>query len=453
MLAHDIIRKKRDGLALTDRQIAFFVSEFVKGRLPESQMAAFLMAVYFKGMSPPECLALTLAMAGSGETADLSSIPGFTVDKHSTGGVGDKTTLVLAPLVAACGVFVPKMTGGELGHTGGTVDKLASIPGLRVELTQRQFVETARRVGFSLLAQTDRLAPADKSIYALRNATATVESIPLIAASIMSKKLAAGADGIVLDVKTGPGAFTRTLDQSLELARTMVDIGVAAGKKMAAVVTGMSQPLGMAIGNALEVREAIDALDGRGPEDLMALVMELGGRMLCMAGAAGSTGEARRILERNLAEKKGLDRLRRFIRAQGGNPGVVDDPDRICRAAVKVALESPAAGYVHRIDALEAGLASKILGAGRRHRDDILDPSIGIVLRKKVGDRVARGEPLAVLHSDGDGEKLRPAAARLAGAFSVGDGPVERPRLFFARIDPAGEKILDARDDGRDPLT
>lgn len=326
MNAYEVIKKKRDGLELLREEIDFLVSGFVKGRVPDYQMAAFLMAVYYRGMSMRECCDLTMAMAESGEIVDLSKINGFHIDKHSTGGVGDKTSLVLAPLVAASGGIVAKMSGRELGHTGGTVDKLESIPGMQVELSKDKFVEIVNDIHVSLIAQTASLAPADKQIYALRNVTATVDSIPLIASSIMSKKLAAGADGIVLDVKTGAGAFMQKYEDAVELAKTMVYIGRCAGKKVVALITGMEQPLGYAIGNAVEVQEAIDTLNGGGPQDLVDLVLELGSMMLVTSGAVSSGATARRLLQTSLAQKKGLKKLAELIKAQGGNPDVIKNP-------------------------------------------------------------------------------------------------------------------------------
>ena len=361
MNLYELIKKKRDGLELSKKEIGFLIDGFVNGQIPDYQMTAFLMAVYFKGMSDRECVELTMAMANSGDQVDLSAIQGFKVDKHSTGGVGDKTTLVLAPLVAASGGIVAKMTGRELGHTGGTVDKLESIPGLQVELTRDKFAEIVNDVHVSVIAQTASLAPADRQIYALRNVTATVDAIPLIASSIMSKKLAAGSDGIVLDVKTGRGAFTTSYEKALHLAKTMVDIGEGAGRRMVAWITGMEQPLGYAVGNAVEVREAIDTLRGRGPRDLVDLIMELGSDMLLISGIVSSRNKAKSRIADNLANQKGLKRLVDLIVAQGGDPSVVDNPDLLPQPNAKIEVKSETPGYVSAIDALEVGLASKIL--------------------------------------------------------------------------------------------
>jgi len=434
MNAYELIKKKRDGFELGRAEIDFLVNGFVDGRVPDYQMAAFLMAVYYKGMSTEECCELTLAMAQSGEIVDLSGIKGFHIDKHSTGGVGDKTTLVLGPLVAASGGIVAKMSGRELGHTGGTIDKLESIPGMQVELSKDQFVGIVNDIHVSLIAQTASLAPADRQIYALRNVTATVDSIPLIASSIMSKKIAAGTDGIVLDVKTGAGAFMQKYEDAVALAKTMVTIGERAGKKVVALITGMEQPLGFAIGNAIEVKEAIDTLSGSGPQDLVDLVLELGSLMLVTSGTVSSDATARRMLKTNLAQKKGLQKLAELIKAQGGNPGVIKNPDLLPQPATRIEINAGAAGFVEKIDALQVGLAAKILGAGRKIKTDPVDLSTGILLKKKVGDRVQKGEPLAIFYSDGDRHKFDPAKAKFLNAVNIGDRPVDCPRLFYARI-------------------
>ena len=434
MITYELIKKKRDGLELSKAEIGFFVDGYVDGRIPDYQMAAFLMAVYFRGMSNRECLDLTMCMLESGERIDLSPVAGFKVDKHSTGGVGDTTTLVLAPLVAACGGTVAKMTGRELGHTGGTVDKLEAIPGMQMEMSKERFIHIANTVGVSLISQSNELAPADKKIYALRNVTATVESIPLIASSIMSKKLAAGADGIVLDVKTGAGSFMRRYEDAVDLARTMVSIGQNAGKKMVALITGMEQPLGYAIGNAVEMREAIDTLDGAGPPDLVDLVLELGSHMLMMSAMAPSLSAARKILQNNIDNKNALQKLGEFIQAQGGDPGIIKDPTRLPQSPEKIEIKSERSGYVEKLDALQVGMTAKILGAGRNTKDEVIDPSIGILLKKKVGDRVEKGDCLAIFHSDGNPEKVVPARQRFRAAFTVSHRRADPPRLFYARL-------------------
>jgi pyrimidine-nucleoside phosphorylase len=442
MNVYELIKKKRDGLELSEKEIGFLIDGFVSGQIPDYQMTAFLMAVYFKGMGAHECIDLTMAMANSGDQVDLSAIHGFKVDKHSTGGVGDKTTLVLAPLVAASGGIVAKMTGRELGHTGGTVDKLESIPGLQLELSKDKFVGIVNDIHVSLISQTASLAPADRQIYALRNVTATVDSIPLIASSIMSKKLAAGSDGIVLDVKTGRGAFTKSYEEALNLAKTMIDIGEGAGRRMVAWITGMEQPLGYAVGNAIEVKEAIDTLRGNGPRDLVDLIMELGSDMLFISGIVSSRKEAKSRIAENLANQKGLNRLVDLIVAQGGNPSVLDNPDLLPQPRAKIVVKSETAGYVSAIDALEVGLASKILGAGRKTKDDAIDYSVGIYLKNKIGDKVAAGDPLAVFYSDGDEEKIEPARKKFLAAYSFDSNKVDPPKLIHARITKDGVEEL-----------
>jgi pyrimidine-nucleoside phosphorylase len=381
-------------------------------------------------------------MTQSGEQVDLSGIKGFKVDKHSTGGVGDTTTMVLAPLVAASGGIVAKMTGRQLGHTGGTVDKLESIPGMRVALDRDEFVDVVNRIHVSLISQTAQLAPADKQLYALRNVTATVDSIPLIAASIMSKKLAAGSDGIVLDVKTGQGAFMQKYEDALKLARIMVNIGEDAGRRMVALVTAMQQPLGRAIGNAIEVVEAIDTLAGNGPSDLVALVIELGGEMLLMSDVAVTREAAKSIIAKSLANRKGLVKLAELIAAQGGDRSVIDHPDLLPQPRMKLEIASETSGYVAAIDAFEVGLASRILGAGRTTKDGSIDLSIGIYLNKKIGDSVKTGETLAVLHSDGDNQKIKAARDKFLRAYAIGPDRVEPPKLLLARITGAGAEEL-----------
>ncbi|NIQ39532.1 MAG: thymidine phosphorylase [Proteobacteria bacterium] len=443
MSISQIIKKKRDGIELSKDEIDSMVSGFVKGRIPDYQMAAFLMAIYFRGMSAGECVDLTMAMVHSGDTVDLSGIKGFTVDKHSTGGVGDKTTLVLAPLVAASGGIVAKMTGRELGHTGGTVDKLESIPGMQVELSKEEFIKIVNDIHVSLIAQTASLAPADKHMYALRDLTATIESIPLIAGSIMSKKLAAGSDGIVLDVKTGAGAFMQKYEDALTLAQTMVDIGEGAGKRVVALISSMEQPLGRAVGNAIEVKEAIDTLRGDGPNDLVDLVKELGSTMLLLSGVVSSRDEAIETIGRNMETRKGLAKLGDLIEAQGGNREVTENPGLLPQPKVTIEVTSTSSGYVEKIDALDVGLASKILGAGRREKDQPIDPSIGIYLMKKVGDKVEDGEPLAAFHSDGDKDKIDPAQEKFLNAYSIGEKRVDPPRFFYARVSRDGIEELE----------
>jgi pyrimidine-nucleoside phosphorylase len=434
MNTYEIIKKKRDGHSLSKQEIDYLINGFTAGDIPDYQMAAFLMAVYFRGMQASECIDLTMSIVGSGGTIDLSPIKGFTVDKHSTGGVGDKTTLVLAPLVASCGAVVAKMTGRELGHTGGTADKFESIPGMQMSFTRERFVEIANRIQVCIIAQTETLTPADKLLYALRNVTATVDAIPLIASSIMSKKLAAGADGIVLDVKTGAGAFMPDYADAVALAKTMVDIGEGAGRRCTAYLTGMAQPLGFAIGNALEVREAIDTLNGTGPSDLTELVIALGGEMLTLAGIAQTRTDAAQLLENSLSTGKAARKFKDLIEAQGGNPNVVQNPDLLPRAKQEVALNSDQTGYVQEINALEAGMAAKLLGAGRQTKEQEINLSIGIVLKKKVGESIEQGETLAVLYSDGDQSKIEPARMRLLNACTIGPDISDTDNLIQARV-------------------
>ena len=439
MNTYELIRKKRDGLELSQAEIDFLIKGFVSGLIPDYQMSAFLMAVYFRGMSTRECGDLTMGMAKSGENIDLSPIKGFKIDKHSTGGVGDTTTLVLAPLVAACGGIVAKMTGRELGHSGGTADKLESISGMQMELAQERFIQIANTVRVCLMVQSGRITPADKAIYALRNVTATVDSIPLIAASIMSKKLAAGADGIVLDVKTGAGAFTPSYKEAVALAKTMVGIGESEGKKVMALITGMEQPLGYAVGNAVEVKEAIDTLNGDGPDDLLELVLTLGQHMLVLSGVTFSGSAARRMLKSAIAQKRGLQKLKELVEAQGGDPGVIEDPCLLPQPGAKIDVLSPKSGFVTGIDALKIGMASNLLGAGRRTKDEDLDFSLGIVLKKKVGDSVEQGEALAVFYTDGDTQKIGAAQKRFLDAYAFGESRVNPPKLLYARV--FGDKV------------
>jgi pyrimidine-nucleoside phosphorylase/thymidine phosphorylase len=398
-------------------------------------MAAFCMAVFFRGMDGAEVAALTDAMLRSGDVLDLSDVPGAKVDKHSTGGVGDKVSLALAPLVAACGVRVPMISGRGLGHTGGTLDKLEAIPGFRTDLPPDRFRALVRDVGACLVGQTARLAPADRRLYALRDVTATVESIPLIAASIMSKKLAEGIDALVLDVKVGPGAFMKTAADARALARALAGIGRAAGKRVAALLTDMSQPLGRAVGNALEVVEAVDLLRGGGPPDLREVTVALGAEMLRLGGAAPDVPAGRRAIEAAIADGRGLAKLEEIVRAQGGDPSSLRDPDRLPRAPRRFEVPSPAAGVVEAIDCEAIGLAAVALGAGRSRVDDRIDPAVGFVIGKRIGDPVARGEPLCTVHEGDGGEGRERIAARLAGAFRIGAGPAAAPPLVLERID------------------
>lgn len=406
---------------------------FVRGEIPDYQMAALLMAIYFRGMEPREVSDLTMAMVDSGERVDLSSVPGVKVDKHSTGGVGDKTTLVLAPLVAAAGVPVAKMSGRGLGHTGGTVDKLESIPGFNVVLAPGRFIEQVSTVGAAVVAQTGHLAPADKKLYALRDVTATVDSVPLIASSVMSKKIAAGADAIVLDVKVGSGAFMRDSESAFELARAMVEIGSQVGRRTVALITDMDQPLGQAVGNALEVQEAIDTLKGHGPEDLLELCLSLGSVMLLLAGKAEDVEGGREILSELLRSGRALDKFGEMITAQGGDARVLREEGLLSATKIKEEVLAPSGGYVQAIHAERIGRAAMILGAGREKKESPIDLAVGIVLNKKVGDHVGAGEALAVLHANSP-EALRQVKEIILGAYSIGDKKPEPRTLVLGTV-------------------
>ena len=381
----DIIEKKRDGQELTTAEINFFIEGYTKGEIPDYQASALAMAIYFQDMNDRERADLTRAMVESGDTIDLSAIDGVKVDKHSTGGVGDTTTLVLAPLVASLGVPVAKMSGRGLGHTGGTIDKLESIAGFHVELTREQFIDLVNRDKVAVIGQSGNLTPADKKLYALRDVTGTVNSIPLIASSIMSKKIAAGADAIVLDVKTGDGAFMKTQEDAEKLAHAMVRIGNHVGRKTIAIISDMSQPLGFAIGNALEVKEAIETLQGKGPKDLTELVLTLGSQMVILAGKAKTSEEAKEMLLDAIHSGKALAKFKEFLANQGGDASIVDDLTKLPQAKYKIELPAKQSGYISRMVADEIGVASMILGAGRATKEDVIDLAVGLVLHKKVG--------------------------------------------------------------------
>ncbi|MGF1469557.1 MAG: thymidine phosphorylase [Sandaracinaceae bacterium] len=415
----ELLAAKRDGVALSASAIRRLIEGFTRGEVADYQMSAFAMAVCTRGLSMAETTALTLAMRDSGRVLALRGPPGRRIDKHSTGGVGDKVSLCLAPLVAACGVRVPMVSGRGLGHTGGTLDKLEAIPGFRVDLTAERLVAQVEELGCALAGQTDELAPADRALYALRDVTGTVESIPLITASILSKKLAAGIDGLVLDVKVGQGAFMKTLEDARALAGSLVKVGRHAGTPVRAVLTAMEAPLGRAIGNALETAEAIAVLHGEGPEDVREVTLALGGEMLRMAALARSGKAARRRLEAAIEDRTGLEVLRRVITAQGGDPRVVDEPDRLPAAPTRLRVRSPATGVVQGIDALALGRLAMALGAGRQRAEDVVDPAVGVVLAAGVGDRVEAGQELATLHvrAKKGGRALRD---RAAAAFRIG---------------------------------
>lgn len=430
MRMYDLIMKKRNGGILNDEEIRFMIDGYTKGEIPDYQMSAMMMAIYFKGMNEEETVNLTMAMAESGEMLDLSSIQGIKVDKHSTGGVGDKTSLALTPMVAACGVKIAKMSGRGLGHTGGTIDKLESFEGFSTEISTEQFIRNVNEIGIAIMGQTRELAPADKLLYALRDVTATVDNMSLIASSIMSKKLAAGADAIVLDVKTGSGAFMKKEADAFSLAKEMVSIGKNAGRKMMAVISDMDQPLGNAVGNALEVKEAIATLRGEGPKDFTELCLTIGSCMLQLSGLADNDEEAKEKLQSVIENGSALNKLASFVEAQGGNKNMVYEPELLPKAAIISPLYAPCDGYIDAIACDEVGICSLILGGGRETKESKIDLSVGIVLQKKVGDYVRKGEPLAVIHAN-DEEKKKICEERLLAAYRISnekkdEGPVIR---------------------------
>ncbi|WP_047151960.1 pyrimidine-nucleoside phosphorylase [Aneurinibacillus tyrosinisolvens] len=426
----DIIQKKRNGEELTEAEIRFLISEYTEGRIPDYQVSAWAMAVYFKGMNAKEIAVLTDAIVKSGDQIDLSPIHGIKVDKHSTGGVGDTTTLVLGPLVATAGVPVAKMSGRGLGHTGGTIDKLESIPGFHVELTREEFINTVNRCKLSVVGQSGNLTPADKKLYALRDVTATVDTIPLIASSVMSKKIAAGADAIVLDVKYGSGAFMKTPEEAERLARTMVSIGEEVGRKTIAIISSMEQPLGFAVGNALEVKEAIDTLQGKGPEDLTELSLVLGAHMVHLGGKASSYEEARSKLEEIIRTGQALDVFKQFITAQGASPEAIDRPDEHLPKASRIEpIRASASGYVEQIAAEQIGVAAMKVGAGRETKESAIDMAVGIVIHKKIGDRVEAGDVIAQIHCNNE-ENLEEAAAMVQNAYQIRQNKPVQPKLI-----------------------
>lgn len=429
MRMYDLILKKRDGDSLTQKEIQWMINHYLDGSIPDYQMAAMMMAVYFRGMNREETYQLTMAMAESGDMLDLSQIPGIKVDKHSTGGVGDKTSLALGPLVASCGIPVAKMSGRGLGHTGGTIDKLESIYGFNTSLTEKEFMRQLKEVGIVIMGQTKDLAPADKLLYALRDVTATVDQLSLIASSIMSKKLAAGADAILLDVKCGSGAFMKSAEDAEQLAKAMIDIGKKAGRKMAAVISDMDQPLGRAVGNTLELIEAADMLRGKGPEDFTELVMTLGAQMLLLGGKAVSETEARQILQQKISSGDAIKKLRAFIVAQGGEPSWVDHPEHLGRAKYIEEIFSDRSGYVSAFQTQEIGFCSLILGGGRETKESVIDPSVGLVLQKKKGDPVSAGECLAVIHAN-DRQKLKNAKEHFLKNITITGEPQKAERII-----------------------
>lgn len=444
MRVYDLILKKRNGGELSREEITYLVDGYTAGEIPGCRLAAFAMAVYFQGMSARETLDLTLAMVNSGDTVSLNGIPGVIVDKHSTGGVGDSTTLILAPLVASAGVPVAKMSGRGLGHTGGTLDKLEAIPGFRSDLSIDEMIGAVKTRGIAVVGQTENLVPADKKLYALRDLTATVDSLPLIAASIMSKKLAAGAGALLLDVKTGDGAFMKEQEEAYALAETMVEIGIGAGRETAAVLTNMEQPLGRAVGNALEVEEAILTLQGKGPADLTGLCLALGGWMLFLAGKAPGPQAGRQALQSRLSGGAALDKFKELIRSQHGDAAVAGDLSLLPRAKAVVPVKAPGGGYVQALKAGAVGRAVMALGAGRSSESAPVDLAAGVTLLKKIGDPVEPGDVLATLHLNCAPEDPAAAAARqlILEAYRFGPVPVAEPKLIFGYVDHAGRHCL-----------
>ncbi|KXY29472.1 thymidine phosphorylase [Bacillus cereus] len=427
----DIIAKKRDGKELTTEEINFFINGYTDGSIPDYQASALAMAIFFKDMTDRERADLTMAMVESGETIDLSAIEGIKVDKHSTGGVGDTTTLVLGPLVAALDVPVAKMSGRGLGHTGGTIDKLEAVEGFHVEITKEQFIDIVNRDKVAVIGQTGNLTPADKKIYALRDVTGTVNSIPLIASSIMSKKIAAGADAIVLDVKTGAGAFMKTEEDAKELAHAMVRIGNNVGRQTMAVISDMSQPLGLAIGNALEVKEAIDTLKGEGPEDLTELVLVLGSQMVVLAKKANTLEEAREMLIEVMKNGKATEKFKEFLSNQGGDSSIVDNPEKMPQAKYVIDVPAKTSGVISNIVADEIGIAAMLLGAGRATKEDEIDLAVGLMLRKKVGDAVKEGEPFVTIYANR--ENVEDVKAKIYENISIAETAVA-PKLVHTVI-------------------
>ncbi len=434
MTPYEIIALKRDGHELSAAQIKFLIDSYTEGTLTDYQMAAWLMAAFIRGLNSTEKHALTQAMLHSGSVADLSAIPGIKVDKHSTGGVGDKVSIILAPVVAAAGVPVPMISGRGLGHTGGTLDKLESIPGFKVDYDLAAYEQIIREIGVCLIGQTREIAPADKKIYALRDVTATVESIPLISASIMSKKLAEGIDALVLDVKTGSGAFMKKMEQSEELAKSLIEIGEAGGKRTVAFITNMDEPLGNKVGNWLEIEECIDALRGNGPEDLMEVTHHLCGAMIWLGGKAAGLDEGMAISREMICGGRAMEKFLQIVKRQQGDTEMIEHPERYPRSAHSLEVSAAAAGCVAAIDTTAVGIAGVELGAGRMKQEDVIDPKAGIHIHKKIGDAVQKGDVLATLYGD-DPEGIKQAAARLTKAYTLGAGACERPKLILKYLD------------------
>ncbi len=436
MRMYDIIAKKRDGGELTKEEIAYFISGYVKGEIPDYQVSSLLMAIYFKGMTERETAELTLCMAHSGEMVDLSSIDGIKVDKHSTGGVGDKTTLVISSIVASLGVRVAKMSGRGLGHTGGTVDKMESIPGMQTSIDREKFFDIVRKVGVSVIGQSGNLVPADKKLYALRDVTATVESIPLIASSIMSKKIAAGSDCILLDVKTGSGAFMKTEGDSIRLAQAMVSIGEHVGRRTIALITDMDRPLGNAIGNSLEIIEVCRTLQGNGPGDLTEICVELAANMLFLANK-GSMEDCRNMARNQIKNGEAFEKLKEMVSAQGGDTSVLEDNAKFTKAKAEYQVLAQHSGYLYSMNTEQCGIASVELGAGREKKEDSIDYSAGIILHKKIGDGVKTGDTIATFYSDSQ-EKCRSAETLFESAITINDKEPPKVPIIHARVTKDG---------------
>lgn len=433
MRMYDIIHKKREGGELTREELRFFVQGFTRGEIPDYQASALLMAIFFRGMTRRETGDMTLEMAGSGDRVDLSALPGIKVDKHSTGGVGDKTSLIIGPIAAACGVTIAKMSGRGLGHTGGTVDKLESIPGLRTDIPRQEFFDIVKRTGLSIIGQSGNLCPADKKLYALRDVTATVESLPLIASSIMSKKIAAGADAILLDVKVGSGAFMKTLEDSRALAREMVRIGSQVGRQTVALITDMDMPLGRKIGNALEVQEAVEVLSGKGDHRLRSLCLELSANMVYLGRQAETMEGARAKAVEAVRSGGALEKLRQMAEAQGGDPSYITNPEKFTISPACVEIAAPQGGYITRLDAEGCGLAAVELGAGRETKESPIDPGAGIILMKNKGDRVEKGQPIARLYAQSKA-LCRRGEERFFQALEVGPQTPQTGSMILDRV-------------------
>ncbi|HAN09753.1 MAG TPA: pyrimidine-nucleoside phosphorylase [Clostridiales bacterium] len=433
MRMYDIIQKKRDGYELSDDEIKYVVDGYTKGNIPDYQMSAFLMAIYFMKMNSSETTCLTMAMASSGDILDLSCIEGVKVDKHSSGGVGDKTTLIVAPLVAACGLPVAKMSGRGLGHTGGTIDKLESIPGFNVKLDFDKFIENVNKYKIALVSQTANMTPADKKIYALRDVTATIDNISLIASSIMGKKIAAGADAIVLDVKVGSGAFMKNLDDAICLANEMVQIGTRLGRNTIAVLSDMDQPLGVSVGNTLEVIEAIETLKGKGPKDLESLCIELAAYMVFAAKMKSTVADARNLVVQKLENGEGLQKLKELVSAQGGDVSFVENPEKFEIANIKKEVRLDNIGYVHKMDTEAIGKAAMILGAGRETKDSIIDLSVGLMIHKKTGNLILRDELVVTIYGNDD-EKIKKAEEIIKNAYTIGNVEKYKEKLIKAIV-------------------